>query len=176
MDLSPELFDVATLVRDVVATAQPLATKNANRLTLQIASDPGAIESDPRRVRQVLLNLLSNACKFTERGEVTIRAYRPRQGAEDWVVLEVEDTGIGMSPKQMALVFQEFTQADSSTTRRFGGTGLGLAITERLCHLMGGSIDAQSEEGVGSTFTVRLPTRLPSDVDNASPRAQSTAA
>lgn len=178
MELSPERFDAAALVRDVVGTAQPLAMKNLNKLTLEIDPELGTVHTDPRRVRQVLFNLLSNACKFTESGEVTARAYRLRHAEGVWLVFEVEDTGIGMSPEQMGRIFHEFTQADSSTTRRFGGTGLGLAITERLCRMMHGSVEAQSEEGVGSTFTVRLPDTLPAlgDETAADRRDRSTAA
>jgi signal transduction histidine kinase len=115
--------------------------------------------ADAQRVRQVVLNLLSNACKFTHNGEVTVRAYRTAEsGAQPWTVIEVRDTGIGMSPEQIEKLFTEFVQADSSMTRRFGGTGLGLAISQRFCRMMGGAIDVRSELGVGSTFSIRLPT------------------
>jgi PAS domain S-box-containing protein len=158
--LDCERIDAAALVRDVAATSQLAADKNTNTLTLEIDPGLGTIHTDAKRVRQVLINLLSNACKFTSDGEITLRAFRTEHGCTDWFVLEVEDTGIGMSQEEMDRIFREFAQADVSTTRRFGGTGLGLAITQRLCHLMGGTIDVRSEKGVGSVFTVRLPANL----------------
>ena len=161
MELNTETFDVAALICDVVATTHPIALKNANRLTLDIDPALGTAHTDARRVRQVLFNLLGNACKFTHDGEVTIRAHRQPQVGGDWLVCEVQDTGIGMSSEQMARIFREFVQADSSTTRRFGGTGLGLAISQRFCQMMGGGIEVSSEEGVGSILTVRLPATAP---------------
>jgi CheY-like chemotaxis protein len=113
------------------------------------------------RIRQIVLNLLSNACKFTEQGEVTLAVARDRADGGDWLTFTVADTGIGMTTEQMAKVFEEFSQADGSTTRRYGGTGLGLAISQRLCHLLGGDIAVDSTPGVGSTFTVRLPAAVP---------------
>jgi CheY-like chemotaxis protein/anti-sigma regulatory factor (Ser/Thr protein kinase) len=113
------------------------------------------------RLRQIILNLLSNACKFTENGEVNLTVQRERAPCGDWLTFVVADTGIGMTSDQMAKVFEEFSQADSSTTRRYGGTGLGLAISRRLCHLMGGDITVDSTPGAGSTFTVRLPAEAP---------------
>jgi PAS domain S-box-containing protein len=159
--LDREDVDAAALVRDVAATAQLAADKNTNTLTLAIDPGLGIIHTDAKRVRQVLINLLSNACKFTSDGEITLRAIRADQAGSEWLVLEVEDTGIGMSPEEMDKIFREFAQADVSTTRRFGGTGLGLAISQRLCHLLGGTIDVRSEKGVGSVFTVRLPATPP---------------
>jgi adenylate cyclase len=111
---------------------------------------------DPMRLRQILLNLLSNACKFTKEGEVTLRARRVANGG-DWIELAVADTGIGMSPEQQAKLFEEFTQADTSTAQRYGGTGLGLAITRKLARMMGGDVTVTSQLGKGSVFTVRLP-------------------
>ena len=108
------------------------------------------------RLRQILLNLLSNACKFTKEGEVKLRARKVGNGG-DWVELSVSDTGIGMTPEQQAKLFEEFTQADASTAQRFGGTGLGLAITRKLARMMGGDVTVTSEPGKGSVFTVRLP-------------------
>jgi signal transduction histidine kinase len=113
------------------------------------------------RLRQILLNLLSNACKFTKEGEVKLRARRVANG-RDWIELAVADTGIGMTPEQQAMLFEEFTQADASTARRYGGTGLGLAITRKLARMMGGDVTVQSEPGEGSVFTVRLPSGAPS--------------
>src|SRR2546430_7084165 len=113
------------------------------------------------RLRQILLNLLSNACKFTKQGEVALRVRRVVDG-RDWIELAVADTGIGMTPEQQAKLFEEFTQADSSTARRYGGTGLGLAITRQLARMMGGDVTVQSEPGEGSVFTLRLPGGAPS--------------
>ena len=109
------------------------------------------------KVRQVLLNLLSNAAKFTEHGTITLKISRERIDEQEWVCFKVADTGIGMTPEQVSNLFQAFTQADASTTRKYGGTGLGLALSQRLCRLMGGDITVVSEPGIGSTFTIRLP-------------------
>jgi adenylate cyclase len=117
---------------------------------------------DPMRLRQILLNLLSNACKFTKQGEVRLRARRVANG-RDWVELAVADTGIGMTPEQQAKLFEEFTQADTSTAQRYGGTGLGLAIARKLARMMGGDVTVASEPGKGSVFTVRLPGGVPKD-------------
>jgi signal transduction histidine kinase len=157
MEVNAETFEAAPLLHAVVEGVQPIAKKNANRLTVNIEREIGALHTDPQRVRQVLFNLLSNACKFTKDGEVTVRARRQRNPGGDWVVFEVQDTGVGMSDEQVARLFQEFVQADNTTTRQFGGTGLGLAISQRFCQMMGGSIEVQSAAGVGSLFTVRLP-------------------
>jgi PAS domain S-box-containing protein len=160
MELHLESFDVATLIEDVTTTARPLAAKNRNRLTVRAVEDGPAMRSDLMRVRQIVLNLLSNACKFTEDGEVTFTVERDRAEGQDWLRFTVADSGIGMSAEQTGKLFQEFSQADSSTTRRYGGTGLGLAITKRLCLMLGGDIEAESEPGVGSIFRARLPARI----------------
>jgi signal transduction histidine kinase len=152
-----EDFDVAALMRDAAVAVQPLADKNANQLVVNCPEDIGTMHADPLRVRQVVLNLLSNACKFTEGGEVTLAAAPDRVDGTDWLKITVSDTGIGMTPEQSAKLFQDFTQADASMTRRFGGTGLGLAISRRLCRMMGGEITLTSEPGEGTTFTARLP-------------------
>ncbi|MEM8931448.1 MAG: HAMP domain-containing sensor histidine kinase, partial [Acidobacteriota bacterium] len=154
MTLFVEPFDLDELLTDVASTVQPLATKNANRLSVEPARVPlGSMEADETKVRQTLLNLLSNACKFTSNGVVSLRA---RRDGETFV-FEVEDSGIGMTSGQLETVFDEFTQADASTTRKFGGTGLGLAICRKFCLLMGGEITASSAPGEGSMFTVVLP-------------------
>ena len=163
-----EDIDTAALLGELVATAQPLADKKGNRLMVRLPDGFGAMHGDPMRVRQIVLNLLSNACKFTEGGEISLTATRRTAGGKDWVRFAVADTGIGMTPEQQAKVFEEFSQADSSTTRKYGGTGLGLAISRRLCRMMGGDIELTSEPGVGSTFTARLPARL--DLAHASRR------
>src|SRR5467141_1864758 len=119
------------LIDEVIGTARQLAEQNKNRLVVEAQEKLGALTVDPMRLRQILLNLLSNACKFTKQGEVRLRARRVANG-RDWVELAVADTGIGMTPEQQAKLFEEFTQADTSTARRYGGTGLGLAITRKL--------------------------------------------
>jgi adenylate cyclase len=140
----------------VIGTARQLADQNKNRLTTEVSEDLGSLTVDPMRLRQVLFNLLSNACKFTKEGEVTLKARRVADG-HDWIELAVADSGIGMTAEQQTKIFEEFTQADSSTAQRFGGTGLGLAITRKLARMMGGDVTVASEPGKGSVFTVRLP-------------------
>jgi signal transduction histidine kinase/DNA-binding response OmpR family regulator len=152
-----EDFDIPTLVRDVATTAQPLAENNGNQLIVRCPDDLGGMHADLTRTRQIALNLLSNACKFTKNGEISVDVRVENGEFGEQVVLEVSDTGIGMTPEQMERLFEEFSQADSSTTRRFGGTGLGLAISRRLARMMGGDIVVTSTPGEGSKFTVRLP-------------------
>jgi PAS domain S-box-containing protein len=156
LELNLEDVEVASLLRDAVTTAEPLAAKNGNRLDILLADGVGGVRADPTRLRQIVLNLLSNACKFTERGTVTVETQRDR-GAGDRIEIACADTGIGMTPEQVERLFQEFTQADASTTRRYGGTGLGLAISRRLARLMGGDITVVSQPGRGSRFTLELP-------------------
>jgi signal transduction histidine kinase len=158
LDLHPERIDLDLLLSDVLETAEPLAEKNHNRLILDRPVPMGGITTDPMRLRQILLNLLSNACKFTKAGTVTLEARREPDG---FVRLAVHDTGIGIAVDQMDRLFQDFSQAGVPGKRRYGGTGLGLAISRRLARLMGGDIDAASEPGKGSTFTVRLPPVVP---------------
>jgi signal transduction histidine kinase/DNA-binding response OmpR family regulator len=157
MDLFLEEFEISPMLQDIVSTIKPLIDKNSNTLQLQCATDLGAMTADLTKVRQTLFNLVSNACKFTERGAITLAVARERIGEADWITFCVGDTGIGMSPEQSGKLFQAFTQADSSTTRRYGGTGLGLAISQKFCRMMGGEITVRSVLGQGSTFTVRLP-------------------
>jgi signal transduction histidine kinase len=147
---------LAPLIEEVIGTARQLADQNKNRLTVEAPDDLGSLTVDPMRLRQILFNLLSNTCKFTKEGEVTLRARRVRNG-RDWIEVSVSDTGIGMTPEQQAKLFEEFSQADVSTAQRFGGTGLGLAITRKLARMMGGDVTVMSEPGKGSVFTVRLP-------------------
>ena len=156
MQLFVEPFDIEQAARAVVDTVQPLFTESGNTLEVFLGPELGAMKADLTKVRQTLLNLLGNANKFTNGGRVTLRVGRDEQG----VLFEVEDTGIGMSPEQVARLFEPFTQADASTTRRFGGTGLGLAISKRFCEMMGGDITVESELGKGSIFRVRLPRRV----------------
>ncbi len=157
MDLYVETFDVPGMVRDVVSVIRPLAEKNGNRLEVTCNDSVGRMQADLTKVRQTLFNLLSNASKFTERGTVSLTVTREPEPAGDWLSFEVRDSGIGMTPEQLAKLFQEFSQADASTTRKYGGTGLGLALSRRLCRMMGGDVTVASEPGTGSTFTVRLP-------------------
>jgi signal transduction histidine kinase len=146
------------LIADVVNVIEPDVARRGNHLTVKIegASEgrSGVIRGDPLKIRQILLNILNNAAKFTERGEIALRV---RRGLSS-VRFEIADTGIGMHPEQMATIFEPFTQADTSPSRRFGGAGLGLTICRRLCELMGGRIHVESEPGQGTTFTVELPT------------------
>jgi signal transduction histidine kinase/CheY-like chemotaxis protein len=157
MRLYLETFDVAQLVGDAVVTAGPLVEKNGNRFEVRCPPDIGSIREDATKVRQVLLNLLSNAAKFTENGVVTLEVRRELGVAGNWVFLTVRDTGIGMTPEQTGRLFQAFEQADAGTMKKYGGTGLGLAITQKLCKLMGGDIGVESAPGKGTAFTVRLP-------------------
>jgi signal transduction histidine kinase/CheY-like chemotaxis protein len=157
LDLAPERIAVGPALEEVRDIARPLAEQNRNSLTVACPETISSIHADPVRLRQILLNLLSNACKFTKDGAVVLSAATVEDGGRRWIELAVSDTGIGMSEEQQGRLFQEFTQADASTTRQFGGTGLGLAITRRLCQLMGGDVGVQSAPGKGSTFTVRLP-------------------
>jgi signal transduction histidine kinase len=156
LELNPQTVVLAPLINDVISTAGQLAEQNKNRLVVDAKDNLGALTVDPMRLRQILLNLLSNACKFTKAGEVMLRARRMADG-RDWIELAVADTGIGMTSEQQAKLFEEFTQADRTTAQRFGGTGLGLAITRKLARMMGGDVTVASEPGKGSVFTVRLP-------------------
>jgi signal transduction histidine kinase/DNA-binding response OmpR family regulator/HAMP domain-containing protein len=156
LELSPETVNLAPLLEDVIGTARQLAEQNKNRLILEAQENLGQLTVDPMRLRQILLNLLSNACKFTKQGEVKLRVKKVVDG-RNWIEMAVADTGIGMTPEQQAKLFEEFIQADSSTARQYGGTGLGLAITRKLARMMGGDVTVTSEPGKGSVFTVRLP-------------------
>jgi signal transduction histidine kinase len=156
LEFNPEPVNLARLIDDVIGTAGQLAEKNQNRLIVEAQEDLGSLNADSMRLKQILLNLLSNACKFTKEGEVALRVRRVADG-RDWVELAVADTGIGLTAEQQAKLFQEFTQADSLTARRYGGTGLGLALSRKLARMMGGDVTVASEPGKGSVFTVRLP-------------------
>ena len=157
LELNSQTVQLAPLIEEVIGTARQLAEQNKNQLTSEAPDDLGSLTVDPMRLRQILFNLLSNACKFTKGGEVKLKARRLVDG-RNWIEVAVADSGIGMTLEQQAKVFQEFTQADASTAQRFGGTGLGLAITRKLARMMGGDVTVASEPGKGSVFTVRLPT------------------
>jgi signal transduction histidine kinase len=157
MELQLEDFALAPLMDGVVKTIEPLAAKNGNQVGVHCDAAIGTMHTDQMRLRQALLNLLSNANKFTERGTISVDARHGQENGRDWITIAVADTGIGMTPEQMGKLFQEFSQADAATTRKYGGTGLGLAISKRFCQMMGGDITVESEPGRGSSFTIRLP-------------------
>jgi signal transduction histidine kinase len=156
LELNPQTVQLAPLINDVISTAGQLAEQNKNRLVVEAQENLGAMTVDPMRLRQILLNLLSNACKFTKAGEVKLAARKVSNGS-NIVEFAVSDTGIGMTAEQQAKLFEEFSQADATTAQKFGGTGLGLAITRKLARMMGGDVTVASEPGKGSVFTVRLP-------------------
>ena len=157
MELQLQSFVLAPLIADVVKTVEPLAAKSANQVAVNCHGAIGTLHGDQMRLRQAMLNLMSNANKFTERGTITVNARQGQENGREWITIAITDTGIGMTPEQMSKLFQEFSQADASTTRKYGGTGLGLAISRRFCQMMGGDITVESEPGRGSTFTIRLP-------------------
>ena len=160
MELYLESFSVPNLVQDVAGVIQPLIAKNANTLRVQCAEDTGTMRADLTKVRQSIFNLLSNASKFTEKGVITLDVQRTREDDAERMIFRVSDTGIGMTPEQVHKLFQEFSQADASTSRKYGGTGLGLALSRRFARMMGGDITVESEPGKGSTFTMRLPAQV----------------
>ncbi len=175
MELFLETFEIRALVADVESTIHPLMEKNHNSLEIRCAEGLGTMSADVTRVRQVLFNLLSNAGKFTERGSVTLDVKRDAAAGREEIVFSVKDTGIGMTPDQQARLFQAFTQADASTSRRYGGTGLGLVISRRICQMMDGDIAVESQPGKGSAFTVRLPASVPGRKTPAPPRPEALA-
>ncbi len=156
MDLYLETFDLPYLVREVVTTIHPLVKQNENMLQVNCPQELGSVQTDMTKLRQVLFNLLSNAAKFTKKGLITLTVTSPGPAAP-WIEFEIVDTGIGMTAEQIQHLFQAFTQADVSTTRKYGGTGLGLALSQRFCQMMGGEVTVTSEPNKGSIFTVRLP-------------------
>jgi CheY-like chemotaxis protein len=160
MELFIEQFGLSNIVRDVITTMDPLVKKNNNTLEVVLDEPLPQMKSDMTRVRQVLFNILSNACKFAQNGTVTLEVLKKEVEGAPWVRFRVIDTGIGMTPEQLGKLFQAFSQAEASTTRKFGGTGLGLAISRRLCRMMGGDIFVESEHGKGSAFTFELPVEI----------------
>ncbi len=159
MEAYPEDVNLDTLIEEVSHTARPLMEKNNNHLTVEYDQPVGTVYQDQTKLRQTLFNLLSNAAKFTHQGKVTLRVNRAGQNS-DWLEFAVIDTGIGIAADKLDKIFEEFTQADGSTTRDYGGTGLGLSISRRFCQLLGGKLDLHSEIGKGSTFTMRIPVDL----------------
>jgi signal transduction histidine kinase/CheY-like chemotaxis protein len=157
MELFVETFSAERLVKDVVDVITPQAMKNNNTIETHIDPSVGELRADQTKVRQGIYNLMSNACKFTSNGKISLNVMRDTQG---FILFEVKDTGVGMTQEQLSRLFQSFTQADPSMTRKFGGTGLGLAITRRFARMMGGDVTAESEQGKGSTFTMRIPSRV----------------
>jgi signal transduction histidine kinase len=157
LELNLESVSIPPLVQEVIGTARPLAEQNKNTLSVECPRDLPPIEADAMRLRQIILNLLSNACKFTKTGDIKLRVTPALREGRQFVEIAVIDSGIGMTAEQMSHLFEEFSQADVSTARQYGGTGLGLAIARRLCQMMGGDITVESKPGGGSTFTIRLP-------------------
>ena len=176
-DLDIETFEVADIVKDISAVAGPLVNQNKKALVLDIADDIGVMTSDQTKVRQALINIVTNACKFTSEGTITLTARRGTSSDGPIIDFAVTDTGIGMTLEQLERVFNAFTQADSSTTREYGGTGLGLAITRGICMMLGGGIQAESTPGAGSCFVITLPVDISRAVETmpASDTAETTA-
>ena len=172
MVVHAENVAVAEVVSDVVATVKPLVDKNGNRLELHVEPGLVSLRADAQKLRQSLLNLLSNACKFTDKGTIVLDVKR----VDGWATFAVSDTGIGMTPEQLGRIFQPFVQADSSTSRKYGGTGLGLTLTRKFCEMMGGSVDVTSAPGAGSTFTIRLPLAPAGPTDEVRPSSTTKAA
>ncbi|WP_061977388.1 MULTISPECIES: response regulator [unclassified Aureimonas] len=160
MDIFAETFETGTVIDEVASTVGSLVAKKNNRLVVEREGELGPMHTDQVKLRQCLINLLSNASKFTENGVITLHAKRSAGDGRDWITFEVSDTGIGMTQEQVGRLFERFAQADSSTTRKFGGTGLGLAITRAFCRLLGGDIGVRSEPGAGTTFTIRIPAEV----------------
>jgi PAS domain S-box-containing protein len=169
MELFLETFDVRSTVDDVATTVRPLIEKNSNKLVVDCPDDIGTMHSDATRARQIFLNLLSNASKFTEGGTIRLEARRETDSTGDWMVFTVRDTGVGMTTEQLGKLFESFSQAEKNTAHKYGGTGLGLAISRRFAELMGGDIAVDSEIDVGTVFTVRLPAAI---AESAAPAAQ----
>ncbi len=160
MEIFLQSFDILKLIKEVEATIHPLAEKRSNKLIIECSGNIGSMEADETRVRQMLHNLLSNACKFTENGTVTLKVTRLTREGVDWITFDIIDTGMGIPKDSIKNLFHEFSQVDNSSTREFGGTGLGLAISRRFCLMMGGDITVNSVEGKGSTFTIEMPVKV----------------
>jgi signal transduction histidine kinase/CheY-like chemotaxis protein len=167
MGLHLESFDVAQMIEEMVSTFQPAVSKNSNQLELDLSENLGMMTADITKVRQILFNLVSNACKFTDHGTISLHATPTVIGGRQWIQFRVTDTGIGITRDQLQNLFQEFAQADVSIARKYGGTGLGLAISHRFAQLMQGDISVESEPGMGSVFTVRLPVKVSAEISEA---------
>ncbi len=165
MEMDLQQFDVSELLHEVVSTARPLTEKNSNKFEVRELNKLGNMHSDATKIHQALLNLLSNSSKFTDQGSIVLEAERRSEGKNDWLTFRVIDTGIGMAADQLERVFSPFTQADNSTSRKYGGTGLGLSITREFCKILGGSIEVKSTPGTGTTFTINLPATAPTPKD-----------
>ena len=166
VELSLEPVDVRSMIDEVMATASPLISKRDNRMLVNIPEELGTLELDGLKVRQSLLNLLSNAAKFTTKGMIVLTALRRGSGSDDRLLLEVTDNGIGIAPENLSRIFEDFSQAENDTVNKFGGTGLGLALTKRLCEMMRGTIAVRSERGVGTSFTIEIPVSAPAASDS----------
>jgi signal transduction histidine kinase len=160
MELFLETFELTKLIDEVVSTATPLVSKKGNALKVDCPPAIGTMHADATKLRQMLLNLLSNASKFTENGTITIQVTRLPGVLDDTIELAIIDSGIGMNEQQLGRLFQAFSQADASTSSKYGGTGLGLAISKQFAQMMKGDISVSSTPGVGSTFTIRLPSNV----------------
>jgi signal transduction histidine kinase len=154
-------FDVRTFAEEALATIKPLADQRGNKLALNCPAEVGQVHTDSTKLRQAVLNLLSNAAKFTERGTITLTVLRAKNEAADWVEMHVKDTGIGVASADIPKLFQNYRQVSDSTSKRYGGTGLGLAVSQKLCGLLGGGITCQSELGKGARFSIRIPAKPP---------------
>ena len=171
LDATLQKVDISQLIRDVTATAGPLVAKKRNQLIIQMTPDLGAIETDPLKLRQSILNLLSNAAKFTSHGVIRLNVTRRKLDSGERLIIEVHDTGIGMSPEGLSRIFKNFVQSENDTTQKFGGTGLGLALTKRFCTLMGGTVSVTSQPGQGSTFVIDIPYKAAEDDLVTAPKA-----
>src|SRR5437660_11829988 len=169
MTLHLETFDVSVMIEEIVATLQPAIEKNKNTLHVRLADQVGMMRADITKVRQILFNLLSNACKFTDHGSISVDVDRRLEDGRDWIRFEVVDTGIAIGANQKENLFKEFAQADTSISRKYGGTGLGLAISYRFVQLMKGRIAVQSEPGQGATFRVDLPAQVRIETPDSAP-------
>jgi signal transduction histidine kinase len=174
VELSIEPVVIQSLIDEVIATASPLVSKRLNRMLVNMPEDLGTLELDALKVRQSLLNLLSNAAKFTHKGIIVLTVLRRPGDTGDRLILEVTDNGIGIAPENLKRIFDDFSQAEDDTVNKFGGTGLGLALTKRLCQMMGGTIGVRSERGVGTSFTIEIPL-TESEVAANAPQARSAA-
>jgi signal transduction histidine kinase len=165
MELSVDVFDLGRFVEEVTATCEPLLAAKRNTLLVNCDDGLGTVSTDATKLRQAALNLLSNAAKFTNEGEIRLTVRRDRKAVGDWLEIQVQDTGIGIAKSDLSKLFQDFGQATPSTSSKYGGTGLGLALSQKLCAMMGGGISVESEVGRGSRFTIRVPSILAQEAE-----------